>query len=410
MADTEDSENDSPDGGGGVGVEEVEETAADGGDGPARPDRPAVVACSGGNERNDDATGEQETGDWEDVESGLRRLFEPNRGEVEGNVVQRTKENKALEKSTSIGGKRAPTAKQLRPQKRLPRPIALPNNTHGNTEHTHHHGRDDLRRRPLKLHTSPAHANQETRQPPNKQKPAQPIHPCKLAPQARPLSRQLDIARNQHQAQRAKRQVDVEAPAPECLLDKQPPNQGPQHTSQRPRSQHQRKVLWPLSQRHNIRKNNLSHSNNPPTANPLHRPPRKKDSKILRNRGAQNGAEGEEQDRKDEHLLPAKDVRQGGDEGLAHGAGQEVGCPCPEGVCCRPAEVDGEGGEDGHEDGCVEGDHEGDDCEGDHDGVFLLSWFPLELLLEGEAVVGVFASLEGGGGGGGVVPGSGHYC
>jgi hypothetical protein len=76
VADAEDGEDGGPDGRRGVGVEEHQEAAANGCDGPSAPDGPSVAASPGREQRDDDATREKKTGDWEDVQAGLGWSFE----------------------------------------------------------------------------------------------------------------------------------------------------------------------------------------------------------------------------------------------------------------------------------------------------------------------------------------------
>lgn len=55
--------------------------------------------------------------------------------------------------------------------------------------------------------------------------------------------------------------------------------------------------------------------------------------------------------------MPAKDVRHGRDDRLEDCRGEEVGRSGPEGFDGGAVEGVGDGGEDRHEDGGVEGDH-----------------------------------------------------
>ena len=103
------------------------------------------------------------------------------------------------------------------------------------------------------------------------------------------------------------------------MFDKQPPNQRAKDASQRPSSQDQREILWPLPQRDDVGKDDLPHGDDSAAANSLHRPANEEDGEVLGHGGAEDCAEREEQDRHEQHFLAAKNIRQRGDEGLAHG-------------------------------------------------------------------------------------------
>lgn len=92
MADAENGEDDSPDWCLRLLVEAYQETASHCRDDPATPDGPAVTTEAGRDERDDDAAGQEEASDGEDVEAGLGRSAELDGGEVEGDVVERAEE------------------------------------------------------------------------------------------------------------------------------------------------------------------------------------------------------------------------------------------------------------------------------------------------------------------------------
>lgn len=77
-------------------------------------------------------------------------------------------------------------------------------------------------------------------------------------------------------------------------------------------------------------------------ADSFHRPPCQQSREIPGDGRAEEAPQREEEDGEQEHLLAAEDVGEGRYERLEAGAGQEIRRPCPEGIDCVAAQVDGQ--------------------------------------------------------------------
>jgi len=132
---------------------------------------------------------------------------------------------------------------------------------------------------------------------------------------------------------RGKTHIDVKAPSPKDVLNKETANQRAQNTPKGPCREHDGEVLWPLPQGHDIGEDNLPHGDDAASADTLHGAPNEEHSEVFSDGRAERRAHGEKKYRDHEHLFAAEDVGQGGDEGLADGAGEEVRGARPE--CVR---------------------------------------------------------------------------
>lgn len=87
-------------------IKKQQEPASDGRDHPTTPHGPSIATNPCGQKGNDDAAGEKEARDWEDVQPRLRRLLEFDGREVEWDVVECTEKLQTWEKLAREGGGR----------------------------------------------------------------------------------------------------------------------------------------------------------------------------------------------------------------------------------------------------------------------------------------------------------------
>lgn len=159
----------------------------------------------------------------------------------------------------------------------------------------------------------------------------------------------------------AKRQVDVEAPAPRDLGGEDAAENGPNGRGKGPDHAKDAKVHAAVAHGEEVGYANVGQGNGAAAADALDGAGADEHAHAGAD-GTQQGADPEDGDGEDENGLAAKDVGQlapGGDEG---GAGEQVGAADPD-VAGAGVEVRRDGGHGGGDDGHVEGGEEEGDAE-----------------------------------------------
>lgn len=92
ITNTEDSEYDCPDTSRGAFIKENQQAARHGRDSPTHPDGPSVPTNPSGNQRDNDASGEKEERNWENIQTSYRGRREFDRREIEREVIEGAEE------------------------------------------------------------------------------------------------------------------------------------------------------------------------------------------------------------------------------------------------------------------------------------------------------------------------------
>lgn len=194
---------------------------------------------------------------------------------------------------------------------------------------------------PIIHNTAPRHRDQHRRDTANKNHTADPIHAGQFLREALRLMVQIQVQRDQHEAQRTKREVQPKDPSPVRFLREGTANNRPRHGPDGPHHRQEAKVLSALTKRDQVGDDDLCECDDATTADALDRAADEDHGEVVGDAG-DDGAYREENQCDEDQRFAAEDVGEGGEVGLEDSRCEEEGRARPEGLDCTAVELLGD--------------------------------------------------------------------